>query len=227
MNKVRNSGFRLIKPYQAVKSAIAECIVCKRFNALAYKYPPMTDLPTHRVNLVRPFLHTGVDYTGHLLVKDQLKVDGKFVKFERKTYILIFTCLNIRACHIELIPEMSTDQFVLAMIRFCNTYGIPSHLYSDNAKSFISGVNIMDKVFTSNVFKERFGVYDIKHIRIPVYSPWVGATWERLIRTVKDCLKEHLAGRNVNIFSSKPYFLIYKLLLITGLSLIGVQRMMV
>ena len=34
---------------------------------------------------------------------------------------------------------------------------------------------------------ESTGVYDIKHVRIPVYSLWVGATWERLIRVVKDC----------------------------------------
>ena len=113
-------------------------------------------------------------------------MDNKIVHFERKVYILIFTCLNVRACHIELIPEMSTDHFVLAMVRFCNEYGISTNVYSDNAKSFISGVNIMDKVFTSSQFQEKFGVYDIKHIRIPVYSPWVGATWERLIRTVKD-----------------------------------------
>ena len=203
LNKVRISGFRLMKPYLSVKSAISPCIICKRFNNLSYKYPHMTNLPTHRVNMVRPYMHVGVDYTGHIMIKDQVKLDKKIIKFERKVYILIFTCLNVRACHIELIPEMSTDHFVLAMVRFCNEYGIPSHLYSDNAKSFISGVHIMEKVFTSNEFQEKIGVYDIKHVRIPVFSPWVGSVWERLIRVVKDCLKRTISRQKLDYFQLK------------------------
>ena len=203
LNKVRIAGFRLIKPYLSVRSAISPCLICRRFNNLSYKYPHMTNLPAHRVNMVRPYLHVGVDYTGHIMIKDQFKIGKKVVKFERKVYILIFTCLNVRACHIELIPEMSTDHFVLAMVRFCNEYGIPSHVYSDNARSFISGVNIMEKVFTSNEFKEKFGIYDIQHVRIPVYSPWVGATWERLIRVVKDCLKKTISRQKLDYFQLK------------------------
>ena len=103
-------------------------------------------------------------------------------------YILIFTCMNVRACHIELIPEMSTNHFVLALIRFFNEYGIPSTIYSDNAKSFISGVHVLEQVFTSADVRKSFGIYNIQHIRIPLYSPWVGSTWERLIRTIKECL---------------------------------------
>ena len=48
-------------------------------------------------------------------------------------YLLIFTCLNVRAVHIELVPDMNTNPLVLAIIRFTNIYGIPTHIYSDNA----------------------------------------------------------------------------------------------
>ena len=61
----------------------------------------------------------------------------------------------------------------------------------------------MEQVFTSNEFQEKFGVYDIKHVRIPVYSPWVGATWERLIRVVKDCLKRTISRQKLNYFQLK------------------------
>ena len=203
LNKVRITGFRLMKPYLSVRAAISDCHVCKRFNNLSFKYPHLTNLPAHRVNMVRPYMHVGVDFTGHLIIKDQVKLKNRIFKFERKVYILIFTCLNVRACHIELVPEMSTDHFVLAMVRFCNEYGIPSHLYSDNARSFISGVNVMEKVFTSDEFQEKFGVYDIKHVRIPVYSPWVGATWERLIRVVKNCLKKTISRQKLDYFQLK------------------------
>ena len=89
-----------MKPYLSVRSAISPCLVCKHFNNLAFKYPHMTNLPEHRVNLVRPYTPVGVDYTGHLMIKDQILINKKLYKFEMKVYILIFTCLNVRACHI-------------------------------------------------------------------------------------------------------------------------------
>ena len=70
LNKVRLNGFRLIKPYMSVRTVISPCITCKRFNALAYKYPKMTNLPEHRVNMIDVYGHCGIDYTGHFLVKD-------------------------------------------------------------------------------------------------------------------------------------------------------------
>ena len=192
LNKVRYAGFRVISPYQTIKTIIHPCPVCRKFNSLSYNYPRMTELPKHRVNMVRPFCHLGVDYTGHIYCKEGDK--------EVKMYILLFTCMNVRAIHIELIPEMSTNHFVLAMVRFCNEYGIPSTIYSDNAKSFISGVHVLEQVFTSAEFKENFGIYDIQHIKIPLYSPWVGSTWERLIKTVKDCLKKTIGRAILNYF---------------------------
>lgn len=208
LNKVRMSGFRLIKPFQTVKSIIGPCAMCTKFNCLSYKYPHMTNLPKHRVNLVRPFGHVGVDYTGHIIVKEEAFVteEGKKPKkilIDKKYYLLIFTCLAVRACHVELIPEMSTEHFVLAIVRFCNEYGIPDSIYSDNAKSFISGVNVLEKVFASAEFKERFSTYNIKHVRIPLYSPWIGATWERLIRTIKGCLKKTIGRAKLDYFKLK------------------------
>ena len=209
LNKVRMSGFRLIKPFQSVKSIINPCALCKKYNALSYKYPHMTNLPEHRVNLIRPYGHVGVDYTGHIIVKDIIiekkeledgSVSEKKHIIERKMYLLIFTCLNVRACHIELIPEMSTEHFVLALVRFCNEYGVPSHVYSDNAKSFISGVHVLEKVLASSEFKDRFSIYNIKHVKIPLYSPWIGATWERLIRTIKACLKKTIGRAKLDYF---------------------------
>ena len=141
----------------------------------------MTNLPKHRVSLVKPFQHTGVDFTGHLWVKNE---EGEVVKM----YILLFTCLNVRAVRIELVPDMSTHQFILAFTRFTNVYGIPSHLYSDNAKSFITGGEILQKALASDEYRAKFDVFDIRHVKIPLYFAWAGATWERLIRTVKSYL---------------------------------------
>ena len=128
LNRVRMDGFRLIHPFSAVRSVLRQCFICRRMNSLSFKYPKMTDLPAFRVNLIRPFEHCGIDYTGHIMVKNG--------EVEVKYYMLIFTCLNTRACHIDLLPDMSAEHFVLALIRFSNLYGISDSLYSDNAATF-------------------------------------------------------------------------------------------
>lgn len=192
LNKLRRSGFWVPRGRQAVKTALSDCYLCKRFNALAFKYPKVTNLPKHRVNLIKPFLHTGVDFTGHLWIEGDKGVC--------KMYLLVFTCLTIRAIHLELVPDMSTRSFLLALMRFTNMYGIPSHIYSDNARSFIAGCNMMEEVFTSTEFKTEYQSYNIKHIRIPQYSAWVGSTWERLIRVVKSCLFKAIGRSRI------PYF---------------------
>ena len=180
LNKVRMSGFWIPRARQAVKNVLSSCFMCKKFNSLSFKYPKVTNLPKHRVNLVKPFKHVGLDYTGTIMVKDS--------KGFKKMYLLIFTCLNVRAVHIELVPDMNTYTLVLAIIRFTNIYGVPSHIYSDNAKSFIAGCDIMKEIFLASEFHEHYSKYNIKHIRIPAYSAWVGSTWERMIRVIKSCM---------------------------------------
>ncbi|CAL4085627.1 unnamed protein product [Meganyctiphanes norvegica] len=182
LNNVRLAGFWLTHPYQSVKNVINPCVICQKFNALSYRYPKVTNLPKHRVNFVRPYLHVGVDFTGHIMVREG--------KTEKKMYLLLFTCLNIRSVHMELLPDMTTGQFVMAIIRFTNEHGIPSHIYSDNAKSFLMGVNHVSTVLASSEFSEHFSLFNIKHITIPLYAPWIGATWERMIKTVKTCLQK-------------------------------------
>ena len=92
LNNIRLSGYILTHPYQGVKKVIHPCVTCKRYNALSFNYPRVTNLPKHRVNIVRPYLHVGVDLTGHIVIKEG--------KRERKLYLLIFTCLAIRAIHL-------------------------------------------------------------------------------------------------------------------------------
>ena len=193
LNSVRSNGFWIPRMRQSIKNILNVCFTCKKFNALALKYPKMTNLPKHRVNLVKPFLHTGVDFTGHLFVKNEKDENVKM-------YILIFTCLNVRAIHIELLPDMTTHSFVLAFLRFVNLYGVPAFLYSDNARSFVTGAKVLQQTLVCDEYKSYFQNYDIKHIRIPVYSAWVGASWERLIRTLKTCLYKTIGRARLSYF---------------------------
>ena len=196
---LRMHGLWIVKARQAVLSVLKNCIVCKRYNARSVRYPSPASLPSSRVNLSVPFAHTGVDYTGHLWLRDK---NGERVK----SYILIFTCFNTRAIHLEVVQSMTTSEFILAFIRFSNRFGVPSAVYSDNAKSFVQAGNIIEQLLTSSEFEEKFRVASITHRTIPVYAAWYGAVWERLIKTVKYCLFKTL-GRFTPSFSEFVTFL--------------------
>ena len=186
VNYVRNAGFWIIKIRSLVKRVIFNCFVCKRINNNHFRYPKPADLPSDRVNLVKPFEYTGIDFSGHIFVK--------FGNEVLKTYLLLFTCLNVRAIHLELVPSMSCKHFLQAFIRFTNLYHIPKCIYSDNASTFIQAAVFLGKSSSGSIFDEYLVKNQIKHIRIPVRSAWVGATWERMIRSVKSCLYK-LTGR--------------------------------
>jgi hypothetical protein len=129
LNAIRNAGFWIPEGRATVKSIISKCILCKKLNSLSLKYPKITDFVANRVNFTKPFQHTGVDYTGHIYVKYGEKVV--------KMYILICTCLYVRAIHLELLPSLSTSDFLMASVRFTNLHCIPNNLYSDNASTFL------------------------------------------------------------------------------------------
>ena len=88
LNFLREQGFWIPKGLVAVKTEISNCTVCRKYNALAYKYPKVVDMPKHHMNLVKPFNHVGIDFTGYFSVKDELS--GGTVKM----FVLIFTCLK-------------------------------------------------------------------------------------------------------------------------------------
>lgn len=79
-------------------------------------------------------------------------------------YILIFTRFNVRAVHIELIKYMSAHAVILAFVRFFHLYGVPTHIYSDNACSFIAGCKLIKHVvFISDESEGNFTYFNIKH----------------------------------------------------------------
>ena len=46
------------------------------------------------------------------------------------------TCVSTRAVHIEIVPSLDTDSFLMAFWRFSNRRGRPSDCWSDNATYF-------------------------------------------------------------------------------------------
>ncbi|GFW24068.1 integrase catalytic domain-containing protein [Trichonephila clavipes] len=85
------------------------CLVCKKYSAKPADQLS-GQLPRDRITQSPPFQVVGIDFTGAILVKDN--------QGTRKSYVSLFTCAVTRAVHLELVSDMSTKCFLLALRRF-------------------------------------------------------------------------------------------------------------
>ena len=84
LSKLRTGGIWIPKGRAFVKRTIHKCVTCKRLNSGAFKYPKPADFLRDRVKYCKHFQNTGIDFTGHVYVKQH----GVLVK----NYILVLTC---------------------------------------------------------------------------------------------------------------------------------------
>ena len=84
----------------------------------------MADLPDERIGLYEPaFSYTRIDFFETLVVKHSKLKRTTQARFKR--YVAIFVCLTTRAVHLDLVGNLSTDNFLLALIMFMARRGKP------------------------------------------------------------------------------------------------------
>ena len=98
--------------------------------------------------------------------------------------------MSTRAIHLELVESLEVEAFLRAFRRFTARRGLPSLLLSDNAKSFKSASKEVKCLMRSPRLGETLVRKGVKWQFIVDRSPWQGGAWERLIRSVKRCLKK-------------------------------------
>ena len=114
-----------------VKKVLANCYSCPRCEAPLCQQK-MVDLPEDRLLPDKPpFTSVGVDCYGPFQVR--------CVRSLVKRYGVIFTCLTVRAVHIEVAHSLDTDSFLLALRRFIARRGQVKMMRSDNKSNFTSG----------------------------------------------------------------------------------------
>lgn len=159
-----------------VSKILHRCPSCKKHGGGPFKLPPTPALPEERVNYYKPYKFTGIDYLGPILVKTE---SGTC-----KRWICLFTCLAVRAIHLEVVEDLSAEEGLLALRRMCATRGYPTLITSDNAMHFKLIAEIISKPYcVKNNIKWRF---------IPELAPWFGGFYERLVGLVKHCMRRTL-----------------------------------
>ena len=172
-----------------VKAVLRKCLTCRRLNATSIGQQ-MADLPAARVKEGwYPFQYVGVDYFGPFRVKR-----GRLVE---KRYGCIFSCMQCRAVHLELAQSLTTDSFILALMRFVNKRGAPMEITSDNGGNFLGAdrelgdwLSKLDQDQITDQMVEKRISWSFN----PPNASHRGGVWERMIRSVRKILNS-VAGR--------------------------------
>lgn len=173
----------IIQGRSAVKRIVRSCFDCKRRKAIPLEQK-MADLPTDRVTPERPpFTFTGIDCFGPFFVKK-----GRSLV---KRYGVIFTCLSIRAIHIEVANSLDTSSFINSLRRFMARRGVPEEIRSDNGTNFKGAERDLRASISEWNQQQLHGFCLQRHIRWkfnPPAASHMGGVWERLIRTIRRVL---------------------------------------
>lgn len=182
----------ILRARQVVKKVVSRCVICKKFKAKAGQQTT-APLPRDRITESPPFEITGVDFAGPLYVKTQ--------NVMTKAYIALFTCAVTRAVHLELVSDMSTENFLLALKRFISRRGLCKVMYSDNAKTFKRADQDLKELWKGIKdprLQEFFSEKGITWRFIAERAAWWGGFWERLVRSVKVILRKVLGRAKLN-----------------------------
>lgn len=193
--------FWIVNAKTTVNSVIRRCVICFRHKR-QLSCQKMGNIPSYRLAPAIPFTYTGVDYAGYFNIKSSSRKNAPYIK----GYISLFICLTSRAIHLELVSDLSAEQFLKAFKRFVSRRGIPSEMHSDNGTNFVKAAKLLDEMFSKADLKahetnERFLSWlqsnRIKWSNIPPHAPHFGG-WESGVKLVKFHLKRVLGEVRLN-----------------------------
>ena len=181
----------IIHGRRIVARVLKKCCICNKAQRKPYEVP-MASLPADRCTASRPFEVTGLDFAGHLYLKDG-----------SKCWFLVFTCGMSRALHLELVLDMTAITVVQAIESFFLDFGVCSVIYSDNAKQFKKADKELAK---------RWAVIEVEILSycskkgvtwkfIVDLAPLWGGFWERMVQTVKRLLRKILGRAKLNFIA--------------------------
>ncbi|XP_062714353.1 uncharacterized protein LOC134291085 [Aedes albopictus] len=181
-----------ISHLRAVVDRVAQdCMWCKIKSSKPH-FPRMAPLPEQRLTAyVRPFSYVGIDYMGPLEVT--------VGRHKEKRYVAVFTCLVVRAIHLEIAFDLSTDSCIMAIKRFVRKRGSPLEIFSDNGTNFVGASRQLKEQIQriNESCAETFTDAHTKWSFNPPSAPHMGGVWERMVRSVKDGMKAIDDGRKL------------------------------
>ncbi len=152
----------------------------------------MSDLPSARLQLYKPAFHScGMDCFSPFIIK--------IGRHTEKRWGVLFKCLTMRAVHLDLLPSLSTDSFLMALRRFIARRGTPAQLWSDRGTNFRGGVRELREAYAAFApdLQCHLARQKITFCFNPPSAPHFGGVWEREVRSVKSALYTVLGSQSL------------------------------
>lgn len=183
--------FHIIGARRIVRRHTQQCKVCRRAapriaNQLMGQVPPSRVCATFANDKV------SVDYAGPLTIKGGAIRRPSYIN----AYAAIFVCLETKACHIELVSELTAEAFLAALRRFIARRGKPSEMWSDNGTQFTRANKDIKELYetlkeqvTQNTVSDWCSTQGIQWHFSPPTGPHHGSVWENGVKACKFHLK--------------------------------------
>ncbi len=180
-----------------MRSIFRQCVVCKKQQAKTSQQL-MGQLPKQRLTPGAVFQAVGTDFAGPL----HLKLGPSRRPTLIKVYVCVFICLSVKAVHLELVSELSSEAFLACLRRFVARRGKPVEIFSDNGSNFIGANRELKNLYsilqekTTRQSVSQFCISNgIKWTFSPERAPHFGGLWESSVKSMKSLLKR-VVGEN-------------------------------
>lgn len=171
-----------IRGRNLARMSCKQCVRCCRFRGETVS-PIMGDLPQQRLLAGFPFENIGLDYAGPIQSAVRQGRGCKLVK----VYIAIFVCFSTKSIHLELVGDLTSNTFIMALKRFISRRGKPKNIYSDNGTSFVGASNDLSRFLkvSCDSLSEEMAKEGITFHFIPAYSPHFAGLAEAGVKSTK------------------------------------------
>ena len=183
--------FHLVGGRKLIRSITRECVTCRKYTARP-KPQLLGQLPVERITPGSVFDKVGVDYAGPMLIKYGHVRKPTIVK----AYVCVFVSLAVKAVHLELVSDLTSEAFIACLKRFISRRGLPTLIWSDNGTNFVGASREIKEIYE---FLRRSSTQDaISHYLtdkgitwkfIPQHAPHFGGIWEAAVKSMKTHLK--------------------------------------
>ncbi|XP_068756139.1 uncharacterized protein [Montipora capricornis] len=148
----------------------------------------MADLPSDRTETPPPFTNVGCDVFGPWNIQTRRLRGGAI---NSKRWGLVFTCLNSRAIHIEVLESMDASAFICALRRFLSVRGPTARIRCDRGSNFVGAKTELEQALQEmdeGALKTYLADQGCEWSFNPPHASHFGGVWERQIGTIRRVL---------------------------------------
>ena len=110
---------------------------------------------------------------------------------------MVYRCAVSRAVHLDSVPDLSAEAFIRTFRRFAARRRLPSEVISDNGKTFKEASKKVTTLFKAPEMIRYLANHAVKWTFNLERGPWWAGFFERIVQSVKRCLKKVLKDARV------------------------------